>query len=247
MERDGIPLTVLKHFPRLFFFLGFLLAGCQSHSAQGHLNPTDPASLFAKPIKTIAVLPVQNASHDFLILYSGRASVVERTVGSLLDHKKGKASYQGGANVANPQYVPGLLTQKAASTVVRKNFKVSDPRFVEREYFRVANRSKDVTPFELSLSIPADAFLFITVTSWDSQYFSTDGKIEASFALALIRAGDGETLWNKKVPRQTFGLDAPMNGDLTYPKRQEELVEKITAQVMRDFPPESLLNAKIAK
>lgn len=138
--------------------------------------------------------------------------------------------------MANPQYVPQLLSEQAGFKLSKKGYEVPSARLVEREYFRISNQMKEVTPFELSLSIPADAFLMITVTSWNSDRFISDGKLDAAFDLVLVRANDGATLWKKSVPKRAYAMEAPRNGSFTNHDRQEEMVELISGNLLRDFP-----------
>lgn len=232
------------------FLIAVILAmtfftGCQSNNVKGQMSAVDAQSIFSKPVHTVAIFPVQNATGRPVILYSGRASLVERATTSLLDGQKGLAL--GGANVANPQYVPQLLGGYAGNFFLKKGYEVPNPRLVEREYFRISNQTKEVTPFELSLSIPADAFFVITVTSWDSEDFIPRGAVSAAFDMVLVRANDGATLWKKNVPKRAYVLEAPRNSSFTNHRRQEEMVEMISGHLLRDFPKTVQLNQGLEK
>jgi len=216
-----------------------LITGCQSNSVKGQTNLADPNSLFSTPVRKIAVFPVQNATGQPLILYSGKGSLVERAATSLIDDKKGLAL--GGKNVANPQYVPQLLSGEAGALINERGYEVIDPRLVEREYFRISNHTKEVTPFELSLSIPTDAFFVITVTQWNAEDFIPSGAVSAAFDLVLVRANDGETLWKKSVPKRVYVLEEPRNSSFTNHRRQEEMMAMVSGALLRDFPKASKL------
>jgi hypothetical protein len=228
------------------YFAVLILSGCQSNAVKGHLNPVDPASLFSKPVEKVAVFPVQNASQNFMILYSGKGSMVERAVETVFDGKKGFAP-GGGRSFADPQYAGTVLTRDLGDVLRRKGYGVANQSVVDREYFRVSSESKAVTPFELSLAVPVDAFLMLTVTYWNSNYFVTDGKVDAAFEMVMVRANDGTTLWTKKIPKQNFALEAPQNSSFTYRKRQEEMIESIARDLMKDFPKAEYLNAPLGK
>jgi hypothetical protein len=181
----------------------------------------------------VAVFPVQNATGRHLILYSGRGSIVDRAVESFAYGRKGGA--RPGPR-ANPLFVQEGLSKGIAMQVVRKGYDLVRPSLVEREYWRISNQSKSVTPFELSLSIPADAFLIVTVTQWNSDDFLTRGQVWAAFEAALVRASDGETLWLKTVPRLRYDLNDATSSPILIIKRQDELLDDIALRLMKSFP-----------
>jgi len=220
--------------------VGFLMPACTFDISRGQMGDIDQASLFSSPIKTIVVLPIQNASHTSMILYSGKGNMVERLALSLFsDNKK----YQHRKSFANPLFVQETIQRAVTKKIILDGYDSFDPDYVERAYFKISNTGKDVTPFELSLAIPADAFLLITIKQWNSEYYLSEGQIAAAFELILVRANDGQVLWSKQFPRRMFELDEDSNSsDIHNSRRQDEILEHITNRIMKGFPKPKAFN-----
>jgi hypothetical protein len=224
----------------VYFLLSivFLLSSCHANSSHSVKTKIGVSDLSKVPIKKVAIFPVQNATGRNLVLYSGRGNLVDRTVTALLDKEHMPASQD---SFANPLYVQRELAKGAYRALYKKGYEIVSPALVEREYARISTEKTAVSPFELSLSIPADAFLMITVTDWDSEDFTVRGRALVGFKLAIIRAKNGDMLWQKEIPRRYFELSNGGSSTIVPYKRQEELLDDISFRITKDLPkPEEL-------
>lgn len=217
-----------------------IVSSCATDPSKGVMHPSDPASIFTKPVEKIAVFPTQNATHGFVILYSGKGGVIEKIPTMFNKRTKAPAT----PTFANPLFIQDFFDRETGRLLLKKGYEVVGSQVVRRAIAEVEVQQKAATPFELSLTVPADAFFLLTITQWNSERFSAEGRVEAGFEIALIRSNNGEVLWTKKIPRRLYRLDQYSSSSMVpNHRRQEELLQDIAFRLIKDFPKPTAFNA----
>lgn len=224
----------------------FLFSACQSTSFKGELMPADTDSHFSQPIYSVAVLPVQNATGRKLELYSGKGSLVERGIYKVVD-SLAKSSPSSSSDTQDVRFVQNQIVSSAGEALKRKGFVLADSHLAAQKFYELTHQHQDVTPFELSLSIPADSFLMIIINRWDPEEFFEEGRIRASFDINLFRTADSALLWKKSVRGEMFQLPNVESATLPVHKRQDEFLDRMTSRLLSDFPKVNRLNENFVK
>lgn len=184
--------------------------------------PEDPLK------KSIAVLPLQKAFPAPLYLSTnpGAWGILKRWF-------KEKELKLGKQVDYDPQYVPQTLEKILVQKMFDHGFNVFMPHQVAPtlKYLKVFEAELPVE--RLKETIPADAFLVVTLMEWDSEKYDRDGVLRTSFDAILVDGTTKKVVWSNQAKELKI---TPPSEDMLYSKYQDEVLKLLVNRILKGFP-----------
>ena len=165
----------------VFLFSGFLGFGKKDSSS--------------KAKQTIAILPVDKYTGNPLTTHVGHKlgqHWLEKSIGNKINLE----FLLGSKDAGDPMYVQKRIYVTLGRKLRSNNYEVSDPVKVFTNFNTLAWMRKEVDLKELSSRVPADAYLFVTITLWDTDEFEKTGIMQAGYMLQLLDGKTEKMIWN---------------------------------------------------
>ncbi|GEM_PF-2919728 len=134
---------------------------------------------------------------------------------------------------------PTYVTKRIYVTVgrkLRRNYEVADPVQVFNHFNTLALRFKEVDLKEFARRVPADAYMFITVTQWDTDEFDKTGIMYGGYMVQLIDGKTEKLIWEKHAENKRLRIRQNQNDIGSYAKYYDELIELFALEIIKKFP-----------
>ncbi|MBI4970771.1 MAG: hypothetical protein HZC17_02905 [Candidatus Omnitrophica bacterium] len=215
--------SIVVAFIALFLFSGFLFFG------------KNDASASSKKKQTIAILPVDKATGNPLTTHVGRKlgqDWLEKSFGN----KVNLEFLLSNKDTNDPLYVQKRVYVTLGRALRHKKYEVADPVSVFTNFNSLAWQRKEVDLKELSKRVPADAYLFVTITLWDTDDFDKIGMMNAGYLLQLLDGKTEKLIWQKEVPKKRFRIRQNQNRIAAFTQFYDEMIETFALDMLKKFP-----------
>ncbi len=214
------------------FFLIFFLSSQEASAGFlffGNKEP-DPGKK-----QTIAILPVDKSVQRPLT-----TNIDEKLGQSFLDKGLGRLSnvkfLNSGKTSRDPEYVKKRIYVVLGRTLRRRKYEIADPVRVFAAFNTLAYRSDEVLLDSLYKRVPADAYLFVTITQWDTDEFDRTGIMYTSYVAQLIDGKNKKMIWEKTRENKRFLVRQNQNDIGSYTAFYDELIDLIALDMLKKFP-----------
>lgn len=205
----------------VFLFSGFLGFGKKDSSS--------------KPKQSIAILPVDKYTGNPLTTH------VERKLGQdwlekSFGNKINLEFLTGSKDANDPMYVQKRIYVTLGRKLRSKNYEVADPVRVFTSFNSLAWMRKEVDLKELSTRVPADAYMFVTITLWDTDEFEKTGIMHAGYMLQLLDGKTEKMIWQRQVDNKRIRIRQNQNNIGSYTAFYDEAIEIFALDMLKKFP-----------
>lgn len=205
----------------LFLFSGFLFWGKKE-------KPSEP------PLK-IAILPVEHGTGRPLTVPVGRR-LGQDAVEDWLKGKVGSHFLYSVPAARDPQYVPKQVYIHIGKLLKKRKYEIANPVEVFSHFNILAYGKKEIDLKELARRIPADRYLFITITYWDPEEYDQTGMMHAGYHLQLLDGKAEKLVWERKQEKRLFRIRQNQNNISSFAHYYDELIESMALDMIKGFP-----------
>lgn len=205
----------------VFLFSGFLGFGKKDSSS--------------KAKQTIAILPVDKYTGNPLTTHVDPKlgqDWLERSFGNKINLE----FITGSKDAKDPMYVQKRIYVTLGRKLRTKNYEVADPVKVFTNFNTLAWMRKEVDLKELSNRVPADAYMFVTVTLWDTDEFDKTGIMHAGYMLQLLDGKTEKMIWQKQVEKKRIRIRQNQNNIGSFTAYYDEAIEMFALDMLKKFP-----------
>ena len=117
--------------------------------------------------------------------------------------------------------------------VLRKNYGSIQLSDVTRRYNVLASYREDIPFDELQKLLPADAYLFVTVTEWKGEDFYDSSVVKAGAQAVLVMPNQAEPVWQDDFSNIEFEIAQGLGG---YARARQVLFKRIASRLLRKLP-----------
>lgn len=177
----------------------------------------------------VAVLPIQNATfHPVRI--TGHKSVISRFLDEFL-----KRSLKFNYSEDDVAYVQKSLQLILTQRLYNSGYPVLNPGEIYGIFAELGldadDRELDIE--DITVSIPADWLLLVTITMWEADKFDRKGEGEFSYQAVVVDTRRKEAIWTKTEEGVRF--KAPSK-TLPYNRQGGEMLSVLAKRILREFP-----------